>query len=304
MGTGDSAAFTPSGDVALPSGTAEHFFPQPGVESAPLDYDLNAEQLFSNPSAPNASPDMVDRFFPQPQTQLPFPDRVSNPFESLDLPQTQVAGETLTADMNAEVPVYEPPNEPFRYTGADTNMMDRPGNLYDSFNTYDKFTENAPGILAPGAVTMAGLGSMADANYYKDNLSGYEKMMAERRKGYGETVRSIQDSYARAGRDAPTGLYGTDWTVPSYAGGGIAGLTRGAGDGTSDSIPAIIDNQQRARLSTDEFVVPADVVSHLGNGSTKAGAETLYAMMNRIRDDRTASKSQPKDINPRKYVPA
>jgi hypothetical protein len=150
---------------------------------------------------------------------------------------------------------------------------------------------------------------MADANYYKDNLSGYEKMMAERRKGYGDTVQSIQDSYARAGRQAPTGLYGTDWTVPSYAGGGIAGLnrgglTRGAGDGTDDSIPAIIDNQQRARLSTDEFVVPADVVSHLGNGSTKAGAETLYAMMNRIRDDRTASKSQPKDINPRKYVPA
>jgi hypothetical protein len=149
---------------------------------------------------------------------------------------------------------------------------------------------------------------MADANYYDNNLSGYEKMMAERRKGYGDTVQSIQDSYARAGRDAPTGLYGTDWTVPSYAGGGIAGLTRGAGDGTSDSIPAIIDGgtngQQRARLSTDEFVVPADVVSHLGNGSTKAGAETLYAMMNRIRDDRTASKSQPKDINPRKYVPA
>jgi hypothetical protein len=145
---------------------------------------------------------------------------------------------------------------------------------------------------------------MADANYYKDNLSDYDRMMAERRKGYGDTVQSIQDSYARAGRQAPTGLYGTDWTVPSYAGGGIAGLTQGAGDGTSDSIPAIIDNQQRARLSTDEFVVPADVVSHLGNGSTKAGAETLYSMMDRIRSDRTASRSQPKDINPRKYVPA
>ena len=265
----------PSGDAAIPSGTAEHFFPQPGVESAPLDYDLasttdsaNAEQLFSNPNVPNvpnASPDMADRFFPQPQTDLMAP------------------------------------NESFRYTGADTNMMDRPGNLYDNLSTYDGFTENAPGLLMPGAVATAGLGSMADANYYEDNLNDYEIAEAKRKAGYDNTVQSIRDSYARAGRALPVGLGGP---VFQYAGGGIAGLTRGAGDGTSDSIPAVIDNRQRARLSTDEFVVPADVVSHLGNGSTKAGAETLYSMMDRIRKDRTGKREQPKDVNSRNYVPA
>jgi len=86
--------------------------------------------------------------------------------------------------------------------------------------------------------------------------------------------------------------------------GGLAGLTRGNGDGTSDSIPAEIDNREPAALSTDEFVVPADVVSHIGNGSTNAGARQLYAMMDRIREARTGNSNQPSDINAGAYLPA
>lgn len=99
----------------------------------------------------------------------------------------------------------------------------------------------------------------------------------------------------------------------SYAGGGIASLgsysdggrmLKGPGDGMSDSIPASIGSKQPARLADGEFVVPADVVSHLGNGSTDAGAKQLYSMMNKVRHARTGNSKQGREIQPRKYLPA
>jgi len=88
----------------------------------------------------------------------------------------------------------------------------------------------------------------------------------------------------------------------SYSDGGR--LLKGPGDGMSDSIPAKIGAKQPARLADGEFVVPADVVSGLGNGSTDAGARKLYAMMDKVRKSRTGSKRQGKEINPNKYLPA
>lgn len=88
--------------------------------------------------------------------------------------------------------------------------------------------------------------------------------------------------------------------------GGFAkgGYLDGAGDGMSDSIPATIEGKQPARLADGEFVIPADVVSHLGNGSTKAGAQHLYKMLDKVRKARTGNKKQGKQINPNKYMPA
>jgi hypothetical protein len=80
----------------------------------------------------------------------------------------------------------------------------------------------------------------------------------------------------------------------------------GDGDGMSDSIPAVIrgKNTQRAALADGEFVIPADVVSHLGNGSTNAGAKKLYHMMDKIRHARTGNSKQGKQINPERFMPA
>jgi hypothetical protein len=88
-----------------------------------------------------------------------------------------------------------------------------------------------------------------------------------------------------------------------YAAGGNPRLLRGPGDGMSDNIPATINNRQPARLADGEFVVPADVVSHLGNGSTEAGANRLHEMMTEIRKARTGNPKQGKQINPNKYIP-
>ena len=92
-------------------------------------------------------------------------------------------------------------------------------------------------------------------------------------------------------------------SLGGYAAGGKSRLLKGPGDGMSDNIPATINGRQPARLADGEFVIPADVVSHLGNGSTEAGAKQLHAMMDKIRKARTGNSKQGKQINPRKYMP-
>jgi hypothetical protein len=107
----------------------------------------------------------------------------------------------------------------------------------------------------------------------------------------------------RMGSMAPTPMArGGIADLGGYSDGGR--MLKGPGDGMSDSIPASIGGKQPARLADGEFVVPADVVSHLGNGSTDAGAKQLYKMMDKVRTARTGRKAQGKQINPRKYVPA
>jgi hypothetical protein len=81
-------------------------------------------------------------------------------------------------------------------------------------------------------------------------------------------------------------------------------MLKGPGDGMSDSIPATIGRKQPARLADGEFVVPADVVSHLGNGSTDAGAKKLYSMMDKVRHARTGKKTQAKAVKADRYMPA
>ena len=106
---------------------------------------------------------------------------------------------------------------------------------------------------------------------------------------------------------------------PNYAGGGLTGyahgghlggysdggrLLRGPGDGVSDSIPATIGGKQPARLAEGEFVIPARIVSELGNGSTDAGAKRLYAMMDRIKAKRAKTKNIAANTKAYKYLPA
>ena len=81
------------------------------------------------------------------------------------------------------------------------------------------------------------------------------------------------------------------------------GYLSGATDGMADELNTTIDNTQPAALSDGEFVVPADVVSHLGNGNSDAGANELYTMLDKIRMDRTGTTEQGKQINPNQYMP-
>lgn len=120
----------------------------------------------------------------------------------------------------------------------------------------------------------------------------------------------------------PVGVYkaGTEPAYRSYAGGGITALKKGGNlppryledaadrtgksDGMSDGIRARIGGMQEARLADGEFVIPADVVSHLGNGSSNAGAKKLHAMMDRIRKARTGKQRQAPEVKTDRFMPA
>ena len=107
----------------------------------------------------------------------------------------------------------------------------------------------------------------------------------------------------------PVPQYDEKGNVITMAAGGIANLAaggrylNGATDGMADDVPANIDGQQPAALSDGEFVIPADVVSHLGNGNSNAGAKALYDMMASVRTDRTGNPKQGKQINAANYMP-
>tara|TARA_R100000995_G_scaffold4309_1_gene2261 strand:- start:4732 stop:5370 length:639 start_codon:yes stop_codon:yes gene_type:complete len=97
--------------------------------------------------------------------------------------------------------------------------------------------------------------------------------------------------------------------VTTMAKGGIAELEKGRyltgeTDGMADEVRANIDGTQEARLSDGEYVIPADVVSHLGNGNSDAGAKVLDKMLDRVRKARTGNEKQGKEINPKKFLPA
>ena len=171
------------------------------------------------------------------------------------------------------------------------------------------------GILMGGATGAAGAG-LGGA------LNGLDPSLAQGLQGL-KTANSVYNfaqnpSNIGAGISAAKGAYQLGNTMTAAQGGiahstdGIASLgsysdggqlLKGPGDGMSDHIPATIGGKQPARLADGEFVIPADVVSHLGNGSTDAGAKHLYKMMDKIRRARTGNPKQGKQINANKFLP-
>ena len=124
---------------------------------------------------------------------------------------------------------------------------------------------------------------------------------------YGTEQKYFAPQYVKrtTPRFASGGISDAGYNLGGYSDGGR--LLRGPGDGVSDSIPAVIGKKQPARLADGEFVVPARIVSELGNGSTEAGARKLYAMMDRIQKARgkTVGKGKvAKNSRSEKHLPA
>ena len=115
-----------------------------------------------------------------------------------------------------------------------------------------------------------------------------------------ETTAATEDD-----REAAAGgiMQADRYSMGGYASGSVPRLLKGPGDGMSDDIPASIDGRQPARLADGEFVIPADVVSGLGNGSTDAGAKHLHKMMTDVRKARTGNPKQGKQIVAQKFIP-
>jgi hypothetical protein len=166
--------------------------------------------------------------------------------------------------------------------------------------TYDPVTKQftAPTAAASAAPT-GGLPDIANDPNFQEYLQNQYNQYQQAQSGGG----------GKAGGLMPKNLkYAMGGNVQGYNLGGYSDggrLLRGPGDGVSDDIPATIGNRQPARLADGEFVIPARIVSELGNGSTDAGAKRLYAMMDKIQAGRkkTVGKGNvAKDTKAKKHL--
>jgi len=190
------------------------------------------------------------------------------------------------------IPKYEAVREQVANT-YDPNR--RPGSTAQDYFSSTKFVapEGAEAARTAAKTEAAGLEALNKANPARQERTVLQAG-AERKEAEKSEVKPASSVI----KDVP---------VPKYASGGIAEMAKGrylagATDGMADKIPARIGGKQEARLSHGEFVIPADVVGHLGNGNSEAGAQRLYAMMDRIRKARTGTTKQGKQINPDKFL--
>jgi hypothetical protein len=205
-------------------------------------------------------------------TMYPMADMATSAFST----PYQTPHSTNMLDMSSDVPVGQETGE---LSMQGTRLAVGGMSIDDSFDP-----QNAP---------EGGIGSLL------------RTMMAGKQQAPNKKYTYNPDEQQYTQQMATGGISDAGYNLGGYSDGGR--LLRGPGDGVSDSIPAVIGKKQPARLADGEFVVPARIVSELGNGSTEAGARKLYAMMDRIQASRknTVGKGKvAKNNRADKYLPA
>jgi len=246
-----------------------------------------------------------------------------NPYPQAQYPNYQTNPYTTYANHGGLMNI-----EHFKAGGSDyKKLMDNVALMQEGFAGLDKRSDAAPIVPRDPGDAYGGPGIVEDEVGYEGmspDQKTYEKLKALRKKTYqGDMSKGLQ----------PMGSLGNINLMPaelrqrmledqakqqivqeSAKGGLMSGhlgdysdggrLLKGPGDGVSDSIPATIGGKQAARLAEGEFVIPARIVSELGNGSTDAGAKRLYAMMDRIKAKRRKAKDIAADTKSYHYLPA
>jgi len=205
---------------------------------------------------------------------------------------------------------YNPDYVPVSYTDKGKKVYGLSGKDIKSYvNKFDT------GNSVPGQIAGQAAAGVAIPKWMKDNNITYAQLA----EALDISVAEARERYPTAATTDNAGSGEANGGLMAMAGGGMAQqfdlggysdggrLLRGPGDGVSDSIPATIGNKRPARLADGEFVVPARIVSELGNGSTEAGARKLYAMMDRVQAARRGSIGKgrvAKNSRADKYLPA
>jgi hypothetical protein len=247
-----------------------------------------------------------------PQTNFANPSQSMMGTSQYDMPIDSMSGniaQRMASGGIADVPKYSRGRQVDVYDASlrFADMMDNP-NRYSPpdtrFYSVETFRDTNPNTAtkSPDEAAETRRKAIEQRSYVN---TGAKYLPASRRPGQldlgpvgGERGKYDNQESILA---AQGGIMG--YNLGGYANGGNPRLLRGPGDGMSDNIPATIADRQPARLADGEFVVPADVVSHLGNGSTEAGAKKLHEMMNSVRQARTGNSKQGKKINPNKFMP-
>ena len=226
---------------------------------------------------------------------------------SAKIPQLMASRQQYAVPLTGPRSTYNPTDEEIR------NYVTRPGMT-------DAMVVRGMNQFGIDPQRMAGITGLPLENVQSRYQAAMGPNMLARRPGSGGVTYFSPMQYSPVGSFTTTAPEAPveNAVVEQAAGGGLMGggisdlggysdggrLLRGPGDGVSDSIPASINNKQPARLADGEFVVPARIVSELGNGSTEAGARKLYAMMDRIQKSRRKAKNIAANTRADKHLPA
>jgi hypothetical protein len=227
---------------------------------------------------------------------------------SAKIPQLMASRQQYAVPLTQPKYSYNPTDEEIR------NYVSRPG-------LTDAMVVRSMNQFGVDPQRMAGITGLPVENVQSRYQAAMGPNMLSRRPGSGGVTYFSPMQYSPIGSfttTAPAAPVETPETIVAAGGGMMRGggisdlggysdggrLLRGPGDGVSDSIPASINNKQPARLADGEFVVPARIVSELGNGSTEAGARKLYAMMDRIQKSRRKAKNIAANTRADKHLPA
>ena len=227
---------------------------------------------------------------------------------SAKIPQLMASRQQYAVPLTEPRSTYNPTDEEIR------NYVSRPGMT-------DAMVARGMNQFGINPQRMAGITGLPTENVQSRYQAAMGPNVVARRPGSGGVTYFSPMQYSPIGNfttTAPAAPVETPETIVAAGGGmmksgGISDLggysdggrlLRGPGDGVSDSIPASINNKQPARLADGEFVIPARIVSELGNGSTEAGARKLYAMMDRIQKSRRKAKNIAANTKADKHLPA
>ena len=207
--------------------------------------------------------------------------------------------------------VLNPTSTTTTTTGADSTYTSTPGESTSTTavvsNALNDFLVGRGFSTTDKNVTKADIQAALDEGFTIDELAIAFTPNPTDANAVAVTQARLQEILDWVDPNTTTGAAGG---LVGLAGGGLASLGTqgyylgGPTDGMADQVPATIDGVQPAALSDGEFVVPADVVSHLGNGNSDAGAQQLYSMMDRVRQTRTGTTKQGPEINPTGMMPA
>ena len=231
----------------------------------------------------------------------PAPDAKINPFASMGFQAAQIGQQTVEQQAQAQQPQMQKgivPPTPISQPQMQQPQMQQPQMQQPKFYA-DGGAVATTGGQASFTDQVRALASQKVQEYYGQQAQQLAAQMPQGQMPQGQMPQGqmpqAASAPAQAVQAAANGGIMQD-NLGGYSHGGIAGLTKGPGDGVSDDIPAQIGDsgKQPARLADGEFVVPARAVSELGNGSTEAGAKSLQAMVDRVQARRSKTTGKGK----------
>jgi hypothetical protein len=315
-GAGLTSGLSQAGAAAAPEGIATA-----GANATPVATENAAANILkegagapvssSMPGVQNAGAEALKAGMPTPQAPVTFdnigrgfsqlgtsggPSAVYNALPNFTLPATAM---TVANAMTPEAPTYQDEGS------AELNRY----SLNKDFQGYSPVRPN-PYYKSPLGFAEGGVTQMTPQTDFfpQSQVNPAQYATPTQVPGSREVINADFDAAVNPYNGSPHMMAAGG--IAGYAKGGLGAysdggrMLKGPGDGMSDDIPAVIGRKQPARLADGEFVVPADVVSHLGNGSTDAGAKRLYSMMDKVRHARTGKKKQAPAVKADKFLPA